>query len=91
MKVTPYMSRARFAFLGLWEESGSWLKACGITDERERPRDELISAARRFVLPALPGPNREGRYGVGWVTIHDARVGSFVVLDRERCHGRRGA
>jgi hypothetical protein len=75
-----YVPRA-IRFLGLWQERGWRLKAYGIAHGREFPRDELTAAGRRIVAAALPEPQAEARYGVGWVTIHDARVGSFVVLD----------
>jgi hypothetical protein len=68
--------------LGLWT-IGTWrLKAYGIAYDASAPREALVVAARDAIEAALPDTTADGHdHGVGWVTVHDARDGVFVLLD----------
>lgn len=78
---TPYKTRA-IRFLDLWQQQGWKLKVYGIAFQGERPREALLRAAQAVISKALPEiPTESEHYNVGWVTVHDARGGVFVVLD----------
>ncbi|HET9529400.1 MAG TPA: isochorismatase [Blastocatellia bacterium] len=77
----PYEARP-IRFLELWEDAGWRLKVYGIAYRRERPRQELIEAARQAARDRLPRPAvTDSRYGVGFLGIHDGRGANFVFLD----------
>lgn len=69
-------------FLGL-EELGDWrVKLYGIAAGRETPRPELVDAARAVAADALPQPAiADDRYGLAFVTVHDAADYGFVLVD----------
>lgn len=64
-------------------EAGGWrLKVYGIAYRGERPRPEVVAAAKEAALPALPQPPTTGdRYGVGFLIVHDGRDGCWCLLD----------
>ena len=63
-------------------EAGWRLKVYSITYNRSAPRPELEAAARQLALDVLPQPaTGDGRYGVGFLGIHDGRGGCFVFVD----------
>ena len=68
--------------LELWT-IGAWrLKAYGIACDTSTPREALVDAARDAVETALANTTTDDHdHGVGWVTVHDARDGVFVLLD----------
>jgi hypothetical protein len=69
-------------FLGLWNPDGWRVKVYGIAADGERPEPGLVAAAKAVVRERLPQPaDGEGRYGVGFLTVHDGRQGSWVLLD----------
>jgi hypothetical protein len=78
------------SFLKTHEAAGWRLKFYGIADEDERPRPDLIRVAEALVPSVLPSPAVHGgssddphdidRYGVGFVTLHDATDYSFAVF-----------
>jgi hypothetical protein len=77
----PYRARA-IRFLEEWSCEGWRLKVYGIAYRGERPRAELIEAAKRIARERLPQPAiNEGRYGVGFVGVHDGRDANFVFVD----------
>jgi hypothetical protein len=77
----PYRPRP-IRFLEEWSHAGWRLKVYGITYRGERPRAELIEAAKRVARERLPQPAvGGGRYGVGFVGAHDGRGANFVFVD----------
>ena len=68
--------------LGTERLGDSRVKLYGIAYGRERPRGELVEAARAVAAERLPEPAVTGtRYGVGFVGAHDGRGGNFVFVD----------
>lgn len=78
----PYHPRS-IRFLDLWTFDDWRLKVYGIAYRGERPRPELVEAARLVVREFL-GTNRtrQTTYGVGFIGIHDGRGENQVFLDR---------
>jgi hypothetical protein len=77
----PYRARP-IRFLEEWSHAGWRLKVYGIAYEGERPRAQLIDAAKRIARERLPQPAvGGGRYGVGFVGVHDGRGANFVFVD----------
>lgn len=77
----PYRTRA-IRFLGLWNANGWRLKVYGIAYRGERPGSDVVAAAKTIAIAALPQPpHTEGRYGVGFLIIHEGRDGYWVLLD----------
>jgi hypothetical protein len=69
-------------FLELWHESGWTLKVYGIAYGRERPREELVEAAKQIVRERLThSTNDDNHYVVGFLGVHDGRGANFVYLD----------
>src|SRR5690349_2679474 len=69
--------------LGVWDLEGWRLKAYGIAWARERPRDELVEAARGWAGRFLrERPTSLEHYGVGFIGVHDGRGENQVFLDR---------
>jgi hypothetical protein len=69
-------------FLELWRESGWTLKVYGIAYGRERPREELVQAAKAVARKRLTGSTGEqNHYGVGFLGVHDGRGANFVFVD----------
>ncbi|MDT7540667.1 MAG: hypothetical protein QOE33_571 [Acidobacteriota bacterium] len=69
-------------FLEEWRDAGWRLKVYGIAYKSERPRAELIEAAKRIARERLPQPAvAESRYGVGFVGVHDGRNANFIFID----------
>jgi hypothetical protein len=68
--------------LPMVEVDGWRLKVHGIAYRGEVPRPELVDAARRVAGETLPRPAvGEGRYGVGFLGVHDGRDAGFVFVD----------
>lgn len=63
---------------------GEWrLKVYGIAAENDRPRAELVSAAKAVAFERLPEPAvTEDRYGVGFLIVHEGVDANFVLSDR---------
>lgn len=83
MKVTtvPYKTRP-IRFLDLWKEDGWKMKIYGISSLAESPEPRLIEAALEIAAKTLPSPAvSEERYGVGFVTIHQAAMFNQIILD----------
>lgn len=81
MLQEPYQMRP-IRFLEWWTEAGWRLKVYGIAYRRDLPRPELVEAAKAVARPLLPQPAvGEGRYGVGFLGVHDGRGANFVFLD----------
>jgi hypothetical protein len=79
--VEPYRARP-VRFLEEWSEGGWRLKVYGIAYGRELPRAELVETAKRIARERLPQPAAgEGRYGVGFLGVHDGRGANFVFVD----------
>ncbi|BBD09850.1 hypothetical protein [Desulfovibrio ferrophilus] len=69
-------------FMELLEFDGWRIKVYGIAYGREEPRSELMAAARVLARRAFPRPACEdGRYGVGYLGVHDGRGSNFVFTD----------
>jgi hypothetical protein len=69
-------------FLELWRESEWTMKVYGIAYRRERPRKELVEAAKEIARKRLiNSTNNDNHYGVGFLGVHDGRGANFVYLD----------
>jgi hypothetical protein len=69
-------------FLELWRELGWTLKVYGIAYRSERPREELVEAAKEMARRRLANStNSDNHYGVGFLGVHDGRGANFVCLD----------
>ncbi len=77
--MQPYEPRS-FRFLELLS-IGDWrLKLYGIAWRRERPRAELIAAAKELAAAELArAPTNV--YNVGFIGVHDGRDACFVFVD----------
>ncbi len=65
-----------------WREVGWTLKMYGIAYGRERPREELVEAAKQVARERLTNStNSVNHYGVGFLGVHDGRGANFVFVD----------
>ena len=79
--VEKHVARA-IRFDDVWETDGWRVKVYGIAYRRPAPRPELLAVAKKIAAEILPRPaDAEGRYGVGFLGVHDARGGCFVFVD----------
>jgi hypothetical protein len=77
----PYEPRP-IRFLEEWRQAGWRMKVYGIAYRRPAPRAALVETAKRIAGGRLPSPpDGEGRYGVGYVGVHDGRGANFVFVD----------
>lgn len=77
----PYRPRS-IRFLELWQEAGWRIKLYGIAYRGGRPSAGLIDAAKRVARARLPRPaTGGGRYGVGFLGVHQGRGANLVFLD----------
>ena len=77
----PYRARP-VRFLEERAQDGWRLKVYGIAYGRELPRAELIETAKRIARELLPQPAAGGgRYGVGFLGVHDGRGANFIFID----------
>lgn len=77
----PYRPRSA-RFLELWRPDGWLLKLYGLAYEGERPRAEVVKAAKRSARDALPCPARSGdRYGTGFIIVHDGQDACWLLID----------
>ena len=81
MMHEPYAPRA-VRCLDVWATDGWRLKVYGIAYRGETPRPELIEAAKLQAASSLPRPaTGGGRYGVGFLGIHDGFEANLVFVD----------
>lgn len=76
----PYATRS-VRFLDLWAIGGWTLKVYGISYARERPRAEVVDAAKGFIARVLPEPALDGRHGIGFIVVHDGRDACWLLAD----------
>lgn len=58
------------------------IKVYGIAYRGDHPRAELINAAKSQATSSLPQPAYgDGRYGVGFLGVHDGRGANLVFVD----------
>lgn len=77
----PYDTRP-IRFLERWHQSEWTLKVYGIAYGRQRPRAELVEAAKEISRLHLTGSSSNyNHYGVGFLGVHDGRGANFVFLD----------
>lgn len=79
----PYQPR-QFQQLGIWPAGSLQLKAYGITWRPHRPGPPpwLQDAAQHHVEQHLPADaDAEGHHGLGFVTLHEGREGSWLLID----------
>lgn len=75
----PYRTRP-VRCLEVWVTDGWRVKVYGIAYRRDRPRPELVEAAKEVAARTLPRPaEADDRYGMGFLGVHDAR-GCCVVF-----------
>lgn len=68
-------------FLEEWGCEGWRMKLYGIAYKREAPRARLVETAKRLARERLPAPaGGEGRYGVGFMGVHDGRDANFIFI-----------
>lgn len=68
--------------LDVWLIKGWRIKVYWIAYRADKPRLELIEGAKLQAASALPQPaNGNGRYGVGFLGIHDGRGANIVFVD----------
>ena len=54
----------------------------GVAYRRERPREELVEAAKEITRKRLTNStNKDNHYRVGFLGVHDGRGANFVYLD----------
>jgi hypothetical protein len=76
----PYRPRP-VRCLEVWEHGGWRLKVYGIAYGRPAPRPALVGAAKEIAARVLPRPAvTEGRYGAGFLGVHDGRGAAFVFV-----------
>jgi hypothetical protein len=72
----------RPCFLATVDIDGWQLKTYAITSQQERPRQELMVAARRQAAAALPQrPDQVGAFGVGFLLLHDTEGCCLALVD----------
>jgi hypothetical protein len=78
------------SFLKLHDAAGWRLKFYGIAASGGRPRPELVTVAEALLPSVLPSPatyagsddpHDPGRYGVGFVILHDAEDYAYALFD----------
>ena len=76
----PYRARA-VRFLEEWRHEGWRLKLYGIAYRGDEPRRGLVETAKRLAGERLPVPAcGDGRYGVGFIGVHDGRGANFIFI-----------
>lgn len=66
----------------VWAVEGWRIKVYGIAYRGDHPRAELINAAKSQATSSLPQPAYgDGRYGVGFLGVHDGRGANVVFVD----------
>lgn len=69
-------------FVGVMEFGGWRVKVYAISYGRDEPRAGVMDAARELAREAFPdGAENGGRYGVGYLGVHDGRGEAFVFAD----------
>ncbi len=72
-------------FLEEYRCDGWRVKLYGIAAAAERPREELVSAAKTVARRGLPAPAEASgdcpRYGASFIVVHDAADYGFVLVD----------
>lgn len=68
-------------FLDLWAVDGWRVKVYGISATGERPRAELVEAARVVARDRLPAPTEDGRHSVAFLTVHDGIESAWALVD----------
>lgn len=77
----PYRTRP-VRFLELWTGDGWRMKVYGIRHGHGSPSSELVEAALDRAAELLPRPaESDGRYGVGFIGVHEGRGSNFVFVD----------
>jgi hypothetical protein len=77
----PY-GRRQIRMLQLWHGAGWRLKLYGIAWGRDAPAPSLAHVAKQLAAGILPHPPQaEGRYGVGFIGVHQGRGADLVFVD----------
>jgi hypothetical protein len=77
----PYAART-IRFLDVWEDAGWRLKRYGIAYAEGGPAPALVDVAQSLARRCLPRPAvGEGRYGVGFMGVHEGRGANLVFVD----------
>lgn len=79
--ATSYQPRP-VRFQGLWEVDGWVIKQYGIARDPAGPRAALLEAAKQAARGRLPHPPKaDGRFGVGFLIVHDGALGGWALID----------
>jgi hypothetical protein len=82
MKLPERYASRSVRYLDRWDEAGWRMKVYGIAYASGGPRPALVAAARELARGCLPRPAMgEGRYGVGFMGVHEGRGGNLVFVD----------
>ncbi|RMH19548.1 MAG: isochorismatase [Gemmatimonadetes bacterium] len=77
----PYRRRS-VRWMGLWKPEAWRIKVYGIAYKGGRPGSTLVEAAKDVAAERLPVvATEQGRYGVGFLGIHEGRGENFVFVD----------
>lgn len=77
----PYAARS-IRLLELWQHRGWRIKLYGLSYSGAAPDPRLVHAARRIAAARLPVPAvTAGRYGVGFMGVHQGRGSNLVFVD----------
>lgn len=77
----PYAARS-IRFLELWQDAGWRMKVYGIAYRDGGPEPELVAVAKALAHGCLPQPAAgDGRYGVGFMGVHEGRSANLVFVD----------
>jgi hypothetical protein len=68
-------------FLELWPVDGWRMKVYGISATSDRPRTELVEAAKSVARDRLPAPEGDGRYGAGFLIAHEGAESTWALVD----------
>lgn len=82
MKIRHGYQPRTVRFLELWESVGWRIKLYHIALDEEDVRGELVEAAKSMARGRLPTPAvAPGRFGVGFMAVHEGRGSNLVFLD----------
>lgn len=80
--IIPRHRTRPIRFIKLWHNEGWRTKLYGISETSEVPDQRCLDAALKIAACTLPQPAvSQQRYGVAFVTVHQARMFNQVIVD----------